>query len=162
MLYSYVKHYIWCFRKPWLRVKLVNFDISAQSSSTGYNESNKPTPKALAHIGSEKSIVEVGVPKSELFTYSYFSFYWKVYFSPSAVGSVKSLNTDYNESNKPNSKSLEIICQTWSSKKWTFSLFSHFSLYWKVNFFTPSHGFLKISITYEKKTVFWTKKNFNE
>ncbi len=59
-----------CFRKPWLRVKWVNFDFSAQSSSTGYNESNKSTPKALAHIGSEKSLV--GVPKSEHFHFFIF------------------------------------------------------------------------------------------
>ncbi len=55
------------FRKPCLRVKLVNFDFSAKSSSTDYNELNKPTLKSLAHIGSEKSLVEVGVPKNEFF-----------------------------------------------------------------------------------------------
>ncbi len=33
-----------CFRKPWLKVK---------SSSTEYNESNKPTPKSLPHIVGE-------------------------------------------------------------------------------------------------------------
>ncbi len=38
----------------------VNFDSSAKSSSTGYNESNKPNPKSSAHIGSEKSLVELG------------------------------------------------------------------------------------------------------
>ncbi len=32
-----------CFRKPWLRVESVNFDFSGKSSSTNYNESNKPT-----------------------------------------------------------------------------------------------------------------------
>ncbi len=55
------------FRKPWLRVKSVNFDFGAKSSSTDYNESNKPTPKSLAHIESEKSLVELGRPKNELF-----------------------------------------------------------------------------------------------
>ncbi len=35
-------------RKPWLRVKLVNFDFSAKSSSTDYNKSNKPSPKSLS------------------------------------------------------------------------------------------------------------------
>ncbi len=35
------------FKKPWLRVKWVNFDFSAKSSSTDYNESNKPTLKSL-------------------------------------------------------------------------------------------------------------------
>ncbi len=58
--------YVMRFRKPWLRVKLGNFDFSAKLSSTDYNESNKPTPKSLAHIGSEKSLVELGVPKSEI------------------------------------------------------------------------------------------------
>ncbi len=41
------------FKKPWLRVKLVDFDFSAKSSSTDYNESNKPNPKCLAHTGSK-------------------------------------------------------------------------------------------------------------
>ncbi len=54
------------FRKPWLRMKLVNFDFSAKLSSTDYNESNKPTLKSLAHIGSKKSLVELRVPKNEL------------------------------------------------------------------------------------------------
>ncbi len=59
------------FRKPWLRVKAVNFDFSAKSSSTDYNKSNKPNLKSLAHIGPEKSLVEfglveLGVPKNEL------------------------------------------------------------------------------------------------
>ncbi len=53
--------------KPWLSVKSVNFDFSAKLLSTHYNESNKPTPKSLAHTGSEKSLVELGVPKKELF-----------------------------------------------------------------------------------------------
>ncbi len=56
------------FRKPWFRIKWVNFDFSAKSSSTDYNQSNKPTPKSLAHIKSEKSLVELGVPKNELFS----------------------------------------------------------------------------------------------
>ncbi len=55
------------FRKPWLRGKSYTFDFSAKSSSTDYKESNKPTPKSLAHIGSEKSLVELGIPKNELF-----------------------------------------------------------------------------------------------
>ncbi len=50
------------FVRPW--VKLVNFDFSAKSSSTDYNESNKPTSKSLAHIGSEKSLVELEVQKN--------------------------------------------------------------------------------------------------
>ncbi len=54
------------FRKPWLRVKLVNFDFNAQLSITDYNGSNKPTPKSLAHTGSEKSLVELRVPKNDL------------------------------------------------------------------------------------------------
>ncbi len=44
------------FRKPWLKVKLINFDFGAKSSSTDYNESNKTTPKPLAHIRFEKSL----------------------------------------------------------------------------------------------------------
>ncbi len=42
------------FRKPWLRVKSVNFDFSAKLSSTDYKESNKPNAKSLAYIGSGK------------------------------------------------------------------------------------------------------------
>ncbi len=37
---------------------------SVKSSSTDYNESNKPKWKSLAHIGSEKSLVELSVPKN--------------------------------------------------------------------------------------------------
>ncbi len=48
-------------------MKSVNFDFYAKSSNTDYNASNKPTPKSLAHIGSEKSLVEFEVPKNELF-----------------------------------------------------------------------------------------------
>ncbi len=54
-------------RKPWLRVKSVNFDFSAKSSSTDYNKSNKPTLKSLTRIGFKKSLVELEVPKNELF-----------------------------------------------------------------------------------------------
>ncbi len=61
------------FRKPWLRVKSVNSDFNAKPSNTNYNESNKPTPKSLAHLGSEKSLVELGVPNNELF--HFFTFF---------------------------------------------------------------------------------------
>ncbi len=47
------------FRKPWLRVKWVNFDFCATLSSSDYNESDKPSPKSLAHMGSEKLLVEL-------------------------------------------------------------------------------------------------------
>ncbi len=60
------------FRKPWLRVKSVNFNFRTKLSNTDYNESNKPTPKSLAHVGPEKLLVELGVPKNELFHYSIF------------------------------------------------------------------------------------------
>ncbi len=63
------------FRKPWLEVKLVGFDFRAKSSSTDYNQWNKPTPKSLAHTGSKKSLVELGVSKNELFHFSHFSLY---------------------------------------------------------------------------------------
>ncbi len=54
-------------------MKLVNFDFCAKLSTTVYNESNKPTLKSLAHIGSEKSLVEHGVPTDELFCiFTYF------------------------------------------------------------------------------------------
>ncbi len=39
------------------------------------------------------------------FNFSHFLLYWNVYFSPRAMGDVKSSSTDY-ESNKPNPKSL--------------------------------------------------------
>ncbi len=69
------------FRKPWLRAKSVNLDFSAKLSSTDYNELNKPTLKSLAHVGSEKLLVELGVPKNELFHFFIF-FALQVYFSP--------------------------------------------------------------------------------
>ncbi len=58
--------FVRCFRKPWLRVISVSFDISAKLSSTDYNEFNKPNPRSLAHIGSEKSLVELGIPENEV------------------------------------------------------------------------------------------------
>ncbi len=54
------------FRKPWLRVKSVNSDFSARSSNIDYNKSNKPNPKFLTHIESEKLLVELGVSRNEL------------------------------------------------------------------------------------------------
>ncbi len=50
-------------------MKWVNFDFSAKSSSTDYHKLKKPTLKSLARIGSEKSSVEVGIPKNELFAF---------------------------------------------------------------------------------------------
>ncbi len=61
------------FRKPRLRVKSVNFDFTEKSATTDYNESNKSTPKLLAHIGSEKSFVELGDSRNELF--HFFTFF---------------------------------------------------------------------------------------
>ncbi len=58
--------YVMRFRKPRLRMKSVDFNFDAKSSSTDYNESNKWNPKTLAHMGSEKSLVELGVPKNKL------------------------------------------------------------------------------------------------
>ncbi len=52
------------FRKPWLRVKLVDFDFSAKSSSSDYDESNEPNTKSLARIRSEKSLVELKSSKN--------------------------------------------------------------------------------------------------
>ncbi len=63
------------FRKPWLRMTLVNFDFSTKSSSTDYNESNKPTPNSLAHIVPTKLLVKLGVPRNELF-------YFFTFFDP--------------------------------------------------------------------------------
>ncbi len=62
------------FRKP-RRVKLVNFDFRAKSSSTDYNDWNKPTLKSIAYIRSEKLLVEFEVPKISYFTFSNFSLY---------------------------------------------------------------------------------------
>ncbi len=42
---------------------------SIKSSSIDYNESNKSHSKSLAHIGSAKSLVELGVPKMNFFTF---------------------------------------------------------------------------------------------
>ncbi len=51
-----------CFRrKPRPKVKSVNFDLSAKSSSTEYNKLNKPKLKFLIH--SEKLLVELGNSK---------------------------------------------------------------------------------------------------
>ncbi len=63
------------FRKPWSRVKAVNFDFIAKLSSTDYNESNKSNPKFLAHIESKKSLVELGVPNNKLSLFSHVSLY---------------------------------------------------------------------------------------
>ncbi len=52
------------FRRSWFKAKSVNFDFSAKSSSTDYSESNKPTPKSLTCIGSEKSFGKK--PKDEI------------------------------------------------------------------------------------------------
>ncbi len=54
------------FGKPWLRVKLFIFHLNAKSSSTDNNELNKPNLKSLVHVGSEKSLVELGIRKNEL------------------------------------------------------------------------------------------------
>ncbi len=98
------------FRKPWLRVKSVDFDFSAKLSSTDYNQPNKPTSKSLAHIGFENLFIELEVLKNVLFfTSLHFSLYRKVYFSPWAIGNVKLSSTDNNEPNKPNPKSLAHI-----------------------------------------------------
>ncbi len=64
--------YVMGFRKPWLRVKSVDFDFRAKSPSTDYNESIKPTPKSLAHIESEKLLVELRVPKNAPFHFLIF------------------------------------------------------------------------------------------
>ncbi len=50
-------------------MKLVDFDFSAKLSLSDYNEWNKPNTKFLAHIRSEKSLVELRVPITELFTF---------------------------------------------------------------------------------------------
>ncbi len=63
--------YVMRFRKPWLRVKLVDFDFSAKLLSSDYNESNKPNIKFLTRIRSEKSLVELSVPITELFHFFY-------------------------------------------------------------------------------------------
>ncbi len=42
---------------------------SVKSSSTDYNDSNKLDPKSLALIGSEKLLVELGIPKISYFTF---------------------------------------------------------------------------------------------
>ncbi len=64
---------VMCFRKLQLRVKLVNFDFSAKSSITDYNESNNSTWKSLPHMRSVKSLIELEVPKNQLF--HFFTFF---------------------------------------------------------------------------------------
>ncbi len=49
-------------------------------SNTECNESNKTNPMSLAQIGSKKSLVELRVPKNELF--HFFCFTEKFIFSP--------------------------------------------------------------------------------
>ncbi len=63
---------MWCFRKPWLRVKSVNFDFSAKLSSNIYNESDKPNSKSLAPVGFKKSLVELEFQKISFFTFFIF------------------------------------------------------------------------------------------
>ncbi len=58
----------------------VNFGFISKLSRTDYNELNKPNPKALAHIGSKKSLIELGVPKNKLSLFSHVSLYWRVSF----------------------------------------------------------------------------------
>ncbi len=82
--------YVIRFRKSWLMVKLVNSDFSAKLWSTDHNEWSKPTLKSLAHIGSEKSLVKLGVPKNEFFHFSsHFLLYWKVFFFTLSHGFLK-------------------------------------------------------------------------
>ncbi len=117
---------MWCILgNHWLRMKSINFDFSAKSSSTDYNELNKPTPMSLAHIGFEKSLVELGVPKIELLHFFHFSLNWKIYFSPRAMGRVKSSSTDHKESNKPNSKFLANHLSNFEFQKMSFFTFFH-------------------------------------
>ncbi len=72
------------FRKPWLKVKSVNFDFSAKLSSNDYNESNKPNWNSLAHVGFEKSLVELPFQKNEPFTFfTFFSRLKSIRFIPS-------------------------------------------------------------------------------
>ncbi len=66
-------------------------------------------PKSLAHTGSEKSLVELGVLKNNLFHFFTFFALLKSFFSPWAMDSVKSWSTDYNELNEPNPRSLAYI-----------------------------------------------------
>ncbi len=83
------------------------------------------------------------------------------------TASIKSSSTDCNESNKPplmppayiGSKKSLVKFEFGVSKNKLFQFFSHFLLYWKVYFFTLSHGFLK-PITYylseSKRNSNWT------
>ncbi len=48
------------------RLKSFDFNFSTKSSNTDYNKSNEPKLKFPVSIGSEKSLVELGVPKNEL------------------------------------------------------------------------------------------------
>ncbi len=76
--------YVMRFRKPWLRVKSVNFDFSVKLSSYDYNEANKPNPKSLAHVGSEKSLVEFEFQKmSFFFFFKFISLPKSLLFTPS-------------------------------------------------------------------------------
>ncbi len=56
---------------------------SVEASSADYNESNKPNPKSLARIESEKSLVKLGAPNNEHFTFFHiFRFTDKFTFPP--------------------------------------------------------------------------------
>ncbi len=93
--------------------------------------------------------------KVSAFTFPHFLFYWKVYFSPSAMGSVKLSSTDHNELNKLNPKSLAHVGSKKSFVKLTvpknelFHFIPHFSLYWKVYFFHPKPWFPKTHHIYK-------------
>ncbi len=143
------------FRKPWLRVRAVNFDFSAKSSHNDYNKSNKWTSKFPAHIESKKLLVEFGVLRIEIFHFSIFFALLKGLLFPSTMCSLKLSITDYNESNKPNLKSLaylgvqEIACRTWSSKKCAFPLFFTFFPLLKSLLFHPKPWFPKMHHIYK-------------
>ncbi len=64
---------------------------SVKSSHIDYNESNKTNPKSWAYIKSKKSLVELRVPKNNifLFFFPHFLLYWKFYFFTLSRGFLK-------------------------------------------------------------------------
>ncbi len=96
-------------RKPWLRVKLVNFDF-VQNRQVMIITGRISHPRSLCLIqGLRSLLLNLEFQKMSFFNFSHFSLYWKVYLSPWAIGSIKSSSTDYNKSNKPNSESVAHI-----------------------------------------------------
>ncbi len=141
------------FKKPWLRVESVNFDFSSKYQVLIITNRISQSRSASLYRVWEISCWTWS-SKKWAFSLSHFLLYWKVYFSPWAMGSVKSSSTDYNESNEPNPKSLAHIRSEKSlvelgvpKNKLSYFFFTFFALLKRL-LFHPEPWFPKIHYTY--------------